>query len=35
MTEPNVILIQDSREQHGYSDLFVSPCVVSILPCAG
>ena len=27
----NVVIVQDSREQHGYSDLFVSPCIVDSL----
>ncbi len=31
MTEPKIILIQDSRERLGYTDLFESRCVVDTL----
>ena len=30
-TDPQVVLLQDSREQRGYQDLFTRPCVIQTL----
>jgi DNA excision repair protein ERCC-4 len=31
--DPPILLVQDSREQLGYKDLFKSPCIVGALDC--
>jgi len=31
-TAPNIVIVQDSREQRGYSELFTAPCAIGCLP---